>query len=175
MTADNVIGMGKPTHAMAFSSGAASTKGGGSGRLQFLGPLRRLDGSERWFVTFYPLPEGRRFEEVRNEVTEEYIQAAGTADAMMLDIRKPGGVQWGADWVRYFIGHPVGHGALPDVAISLPKGDEFISGSEVFAADEAADIFLAYYTTGDIPPGYVLRPVEGYTRSGDIIDVGEAR
>jgi hypothetical protein len=51
-----------------------------------------------------------------------------------------------------------------------------VSAAEVFAADEAAELFISYYRTGDIPPGYVLRPVEGYTRDGGLIDLrGVAR
>ncbi|AER47736.1 hypothetical protein DORI_87 [Mycobacterium phage Dori] len=163
--------MGVPTHVMVFSSGTASTKGGGSSRLQFVSPLRRLNGGERWFLLFYPLPPGKRYEEVRNEATEQYIQAAGSAEAMVLEIRKPGGEQWGADWVRYVIGHQ--HEGTPplDVPIELPKSTEMVSRPEVFEAEEAGDIFFAYYKTGDIPPGYMLRPVEGYTSGGDLIDL----
>ncbi|MCP2622055.1 hypothetical protein NLB33_04205 [Mycolicibacterium smegmatis] len=167
--------MGIPTHVMEFSSGAASVKGSGSSRLQFVSPLRRLNGTERWFITFYALPPGKSYEEIRHEGTTEYIQAGGSAEAMMLDIRKPGGQQWGAESVRYFIGHP--HDGTPplDVAIELPRGPEFVSAAEVFEAEEAADIFISYYKTGEIPPGYVLRPVEGYTRDGCLIDLRGVR
>ena len=48
---------------------------------------------------------------------------------------------------------------------------EFISAAEVFEAEEAGDIFFTYYKTGDIPPGYLLRAVEGYTAGGDLIDL----
>lgn len=163
--------MGVPTHVMVFSSGSASEKDGGSSRLQFVSPLRRLNGAERWFLLFYPLPAGKSYQDVRNEATEQYIQAAGSAEAMILEIRKPGGEQWGADWVRYVIGHQH-EGTLPlDVAIELPKATQMVSRPEVFEAEEAGDIFFAYYKTGDIPPGYVLRPVEGYTAGGDLIDL----
>ncbi|WP_255773550.1 hypothetical protein [Mycobacteroides abscessus] len=163
--------MGVPTHVMEFSSGWATTKGGGSSRLQFVSPLRQLNGTERWFITFYALPTGRSYEEVRDQTTEEYIQAAGRAEAMMLDIRKPGGKQWGAESVRYFIGHPHDRNLPLDVPIELPKGTEFVSAAEVFEAEEAGDIFFTYYKTGDIPEGYALRAVEGYTANGDTIDL----
>lgn len=58
--ADAVINMGVPTHVMRFSSGGAAVKDGGSSLLQFVSPLRQLDGAERWFITFYALPEGPR-------------------------------------------------------------------------------------------------------------------
>lgn len=163
--------MGVPTHVMMFTSGSASEKDGGSSRLQFVSPLRRLNGAERWFLLLYPLPLGKSYADVRNATTEEFIQAAGRAEAMVLDIRKPGGQQWGVDWVRYIIGHEHEGNLQFDVPIELPRAVEMVSRPEVFEAEEAADIFFTYYKTGDIPPGYVLRAVEGYTRDGDIVDL----
>lgn len=163
--------MGVPTHVMVYTDGWAATMGAGSGPLQFLGPLRAFGKDGNWYVTFYRLPEGRSYEDVRGEATTEYIQAAGDAEAMVLDIRKPSGQEWGASWVRYVIGHPHDGPAPVDVAIPLPNGDEFVSAPEVFAADEAAELFISYYRTGDIPAGYTLRPVEGYTADGRIIDL----
>ena len=55
--------------------------------------------------------------------------------------------------------------------IELSDGAEMVSAPEVFTADEAAAIFYTYYRTGDIPPGYALRPVEGYTYAGDWRDL----
>ncbi|MGK2853895.1 MAG: hypothetical protein ACSLE3_07280 [Microbacteriaceae bacterium] len=162
--------MGVATHVMQFSSGWASTKGSGSSRLQFVSPLRQLNGVERWFVTFYALPAGRSYDDVRYEETPEYIQAGGRAERLMLDIRKCGDNQWGADAVRYVIGHALDEHLPLDVPIELTRGPEFVSAAEVFEAEEAADIFYAYYQTGDIPPGYVLRPVEAYT-DGRIVDL----
>ncbi|MGW4100614.1 hypothetical protein [Mycobacterium sp. NPDC004974] len=163
--------MGVPTHVMVFTSGSASEKDGGSSRLQFVSPLRRLNGTERWFLLLYPLPPGKTYDDVRKAATEQFIQAAGSADAMLLDIRKPGGDQWGAKWVRYIIGHEHEGNPPLDVPIELPRAPEMISRPEVFEAEEAGDIFFTYYKTGDIPPGYVLRPVEGYTANGDLIDL----
>lgn len=163
--------MGVPTHVMEFSSGMASEKDGGSGLLHFQSPLRQLDGIERWYITLSPLPAGKRYSEVRGDAATEFLQAGGTAEKMMLDIRKPGGEQWGAKWVRYIVGHRHGSPEPIDVAIALPRGPEVVSASEVFGADEAGEIFYSYYKTGDIPPGYVLRPVEGYTADHEIIDL----
>lgn len=166
--------MGVATHVMEFSSGWASTKGAGQGRLQFVGPLRQLDGADRWFVTFYALPPGSRYEDIRHEETQEYIQAGGRAAAMMLDIRKRGGSQWGAEFVRYVIGHAHDGSPRLDIPIELPRGAEYVSAPEVFEAEEAADIFIHYYRTGEIPDGYVLRPVEGYA-AGRIVATPDTR
>lgn len=163
--------MGIPTHMMEYSSGGASVKGGGSSRLQFVSPLRQLNGNERWFITFYALPAGKSYEEVRHKDTPEYIQAGGRTDKLMLDIRKPGGEHWGADWVRYIIGHEHSGNPAIDVAIELPRGPEFVSGCELFEAEEAGEIFYTYYKTNDIPHGFALRAVEGYTADGQNIDL----
>src|SRR5690242_14831987 len=111
--------MGVPTHVMEFSSGMASEKDGGSGLLHFQSPLRQLDGADRWFLSLSPLPEGKRYSEVRNVAATEYIQAGGSAEKLMLDIRKPGGHEWGVQWVRYIIGHLHEGDAPIDVAIEL--------------------------------------------------------
>ncbi|MCP9274390.1 hypothetical protein [Mycolicibacterium arenosum] len=112
--------MGVPTHVMQFSSGGAAVKDGGSSLLQFVSPLRQLDGAERWFITFYALPEGRSFEEVRGQATEQFLQAAGRSDAMTVEIRKLAAGQSRVGWVRYTVGHEH-DGTLPlDVAIPLP-------------------------------------------------------
>lgn len=163
--------MGVPTHVMEFSSGRATTKDGGSSLLQFVSPLRQMNGTERWFITFYALPAGKSYDEVRHADTPEYLQAGGRADKMMLDIRKRGGAQWGAELVRYIVGHAHDGNPPIDVPIELPHGPEFVSAPEVFEAEEAGDIFFTYYKTGDIPAGYVLRPVEGYTADGENIDL----
>lgn len=163
--------MGVPTHVMVYTDGWAATMGDGSGPLQFLGPLRAFGTDGNWYVTFYRLPEGKSYEDVRGEVTTEYIQAAGDAAAMVLDIRKPGGEQWGVSWVRYIIGHAHEGNPPLDVAIPLPNGAQMVSAPEVFAADEAAELFISYYRTGDIPAGYALRPVEGYTADGGVVDL----
>jgi hypothetical protein len=57
-------------------------------------------------VTFFRLPGGKPYDDVRREATTEYIQAAGDAQAMAVEIRNQGGEQRGATWVRYVIGHP---------------------------------------------------------------------
>ena len=141
-------------------------------RNRFLAPLRRRNGEQRWALTLWPLPEGMSYDDVcaTDLGTTEYLQAAGKADALMVDIRKPGGAQWGCEWVRYFVGHS-GTPSPLDVPIRLPNSTEMVSADEVFDADEAADLFLAYQQTGDLPPGYALRPVEGYRADGSIVEL----
>lgn len=165
--------MGVPTHVMEYNGRIAATIGRDAGPLQFAGPLRALDGSEQWSVVLYPLPPGKSYEDVANLPTPEYLQAAGEAERMVVELRKAGGAQWGADWVRYIVGHPHDRNAPVDVAIKLPDTTEIVSQPEVFDAEEAVQLFMTYHRTGDIPPGYVLRPVEGYTTDGGLIKLAE--
>jgi len=141
-------------------------------RNRFLSPLRRRNGDTRRALTLWPLPEGMSYDDAEHLPRTTYLQAAGTADALMVDIRKPGGAQWGCESVRYFVGHSSTPAPL-DVPIKLPQRAEMVSADEVFGADEAADLFLAYQQTGDLPPGYALRPVECYRADGSIVAIAD--
>ena len=143
---------------------------------KFGNPLRRLNGNERFALTLWALPPGLDYEKAvkTGQDALAFIQAGGCAEAMTVDIRKPGGSQWGADWVRYVVGHPNSEPEPLDVPITLPFGPEMVSRSEVFTADEAAELFFTYYKTGGILAEYTLRPVEGFTKDGRNIDLRDA-
>jgi hypothetical protein len=163
--------MGVPTHVMEYSGDTVATLGAGAGPLQFQGPLRALDGSDNWCLVLYALPPGKDYPDIAGTATLEYIQAAGRADRMAVEIRKPGGQQWGVEWVRYVIGHPHEGNPPIDQAIELPQSTQMISRAEAFDAEEAARLFICYFKTGDIPADYVLRPEEGYTTDGKFVDL----
>ena len=126
---------------------------------------------QRWALTLWPLPAGMSYDEVKGPAEpREFLQAAGKADALMVDIRKPGGAQWGCDgcvtsWAAQRTPAPL------DVPIRMPRGTEMVSADEVFGGDEAAGLYLAYQQTGDLPPGYALRPVEGYRADGSLVEI----
>lgn len=56
-----------------------------------------------------------------------------------------------------------------DVPTQLAHGTKMISRSQVFDADEAAELFFAFYKTGDIPGGYNLQPIDGYRVDGTVV------
>jgi hypothetical protein len=139
---------------------------------EFFDTLRRFNGQDRFALTLWALPPGMDRKTAAAEGHDrEYVQAAGRADAMTVEICKADGQQWGVDWVRYVVGHPHDGDADLDVPIVLPASTEMRSRFEVFDADEAAQLFFSYYKTGDIPSGYVLRPEQGFTRDGANIDL----
>lgn len=142
---------------------------------EFAGPMRGFNGQDSFAIVLWKIPENMDCAAARCAGVDglEYIQAAGDGQSITVEVRQAGGAAWGADWVRYVIGH---HDGDDDdegvqVEVQLPHNTEIIRPSEVFDADEAAQIFYSYYKSGDIPAEYSMRPVEGYTRDGRVIDV----
>jgi hypothetical protein len=162
-----------PTHVVKMNGGELVEEIGRTGRESFAAPLRRRNGRERWGIGLFPIPEDTDYDEMRATGTEftEFLQAGGSAEALTVEIRKPGGDQWGCKWVRYVVGHRDGADGPLVVDIPMPHGPERIKAAEVFDAEEAADLFYSYYQSGDIPEGYALRPVEGYLSDGSAVGI----
>jgi hypothetical protein len=142
-------------------------------RGNLLNDLARLDGVEHWAVILRRLPPASA---ECDPAAERYLQAAGSSEAMVVEIRQPGGEEFGAVSVRNIVGHGHAEAPLPrDVAITLPESVEMITADEVFTATEAADVFEFYYHNDTLPPGCSLRPAEGYTVSGGLVYPPEAK
>jgi hypothetical protein len=165
------------THVVKLDGGAMTSQiGPRSDRNRFAAPLRRQDGEKRWGLGLFPLPESLTYDEMlaAGEDFTEYLQAGGSADRLTVEVRKPGGGQWNCQWVRYVVGHAHDPGLPLDVDIPMPNGGHRVSAAEVFDAEEAADLFVAYHQTGHLPDGYVLRPVQGYTADGAAVEIPES-
>lgn len=163
------------THVLTYDGGVQTAEISARKDIStFLNPLRHFNGDDQWGLGLAPLPPDKSYSDMlrAGELSTEYIQAAGLPDVMTVEIRKPGGEQWGAAWVRYTVGHPHTVTEPLDVPIQLAHGKKLISRSQVFDADEAAHLFFAFYKTGDIPPGYELQPIEGYRADGSVVDLG---
>ncbi|WP_051989631.1 hypothetical protein [Gordonia soli] len=85
-----------------------------------------------------------------------FIQAAGSADRMTVEIRKP--VEDQSDRL-FTIGHPPAHCTTEPPAEVIRFGEHTtpVYPNEIFVADKAAELFFHYYKNDDIPDGYVLR------------------
>lgn len=126
--------------------------------------LTSLDGSDPWAVILSSCP-------VDDFSTLSYLQAAGTAEAMIVELCRPGGTEHGAVAVRSKVGRA---GVAPDggeVSIELPQFTEVIPAHEAFTAAEAVSLFEAFYRSGVIGDGHVLRPVEGFAADGASINL----
>jgi hypothetical protein len=130
---------------------------------RFLERLGSFDGTDVWALIVSVRVEAAG---ANDQAAVRYLQAAGTAEAMTLEIRQPGGSEWGAVSVRSKLGHPNCDSATSTVSFELPRSTEQLSGAEVFGAEEAAELFDRYFQTGDIPASYVLRPIEGWAADG---------
>lgn len=162
------------THVVEYNGGTSITEIGYADVRRFARPLHGFNGSDRFALTLWALPDGMNYEKARATGRDAlaYLQAGGSADTLTLDVRKAGGSEWGADWVRYVVGHlPAEEHPSLVVPIPLPRGPEIVAQNEVFGADEAAAVFYSYFKTGHIPGEYSLRPVEGYTKDGGLIDL----
>jgi hypothetical protein len=162
------------THVAEYNGGASVIEMGSRAEAdEFTNRLRRFNGTDRFAATLWRLPDGMDYVEARRAGLDAlaYVQAAGDGNKFTVEIRKAGGAQWGADWVRYVVGHPHTEPEPLDVAIKLPHSTEIISRCEVFDADEAGKLIYDYYKTGDIPAEYALRPAEGFGRDGRNIDL----
>jgi hypothetical protein len=82
--------------------------------------LRQFDGTDVWALILSSLP---------SDGTSAYLQTAGSAEAMTVEICKP--TSQGAQSVRYVVGHP--HAGPPrlDVEVVLPRSTEVIARHEV--------------------------------------------
>lgn len=121
---------------------------------EFSRVLHGFDGTENFALLLRALPPGMTYKKAAaGGHNHEYLQAAGRADAMTVEICKAGGRQRGADRVRYVVGRRDDRDTPRDVPIALPRSTEMRSASEVFGAGEAAQLFYDYYRTGDIGPG----------------------
>jgi|KBSSwiStaDraftv2_1062776.scaffolds.fasta_scaffold189272_2 hypothetical protein len=165
------------THVITYDGGVlVSEIGGGRDISTFSNPLHNFNGDDQWSLGLAPIPPGKKYSDMlkAGELSTQYLQAAGVPDTLTVEIRKPGGKQWGVDSVRYTIGHRRSGAEPLNVPIQLAHGAKMISRAQVFAADEAAELFLSYYRTGDIPDGYELQPVEGYRADGTTVDLSDA-
>lgn len=118
--------------------------------------LYLLDGSRRFSLILWAIPHGVSFNRVdlRNE-PKEYIQAAGSRDRMTVEARR---IE--QDETRqYVVGleAPSSEGELQAEVIQWDGSETLVHQSEVFNADQAADVFISYYATGWIPKRCTLR------------------
>ncbi|MBO0981416.1 hypothetical protein [Microbacterium sp. SD291] len=118
--------------------------------------LNRMNGSSFWAYSLWRAPEEA---DLLDDIplSDEYIQSAGSAEAMTLELRR---LEADGSAHQYVIGKPGGEQiANPAEVISWDDGRHStrVHPHEVFTADEAAEVFYAYFLTDAVPAPYVLR------------------
>lgn len=93
----------------------------------------------------------------REPANDSFIQAAGSADAMTVEVRLPGP---DGESHLYTVGRPEPAEATTTL---IPISDDRavrVFSNEIFTADEAAVIFYTYYLTDAVSQPYVLRELD---------------
>jgi hypothetical protein len=120
--------------------------------------LARLDGEERFSLVLWRLPAGKTLLEVDMAVEpQEYLQCAGSAERMTVELRElEGGVAR-----QYVVGRlPAEQDGAPGEVVPWSDFKAVVYPNEVFAADEAAELFGQYLDTHAVEPTYHLRPLQ---------------
>jgi hypothetical protein len=146
------------THVLT-KNGSSRTEIPNDKRVEFV--IRRaptlMDGKDRYAISLSRLPEGKRlWDELPPLWDCLFLQAAGSAEAMMVEVRKV---------------NPDGSDSLYKLARPLPEGEpskgtvdiawanrvDTIPAEEAVDASEAGDIFWHYYQHDQVPNKYQLR------------------
>ena len=121
--------------------------------------LTRMNGTSKWAYSLWRVPEGADLlEDI--PFSDEYLQCAGSAEAMTIEVRI---VNDGGTGHQYVVGRPA-ESVLGAPTVVIPrdngKHSDTVYPHEVFTADEAADIFYAYFLTDQVPEQYQLRELD---------------
>lgn len=160
----------RPTHTLTYVEESrpriSRTISRNRDRSGFLFTLSQLDGTDRWAIILEA--DGG----VPNIDVEElrYIQCAGSAERMTVEVCLPGQSEPGFVTIQSVVGREVSVAQPIDQTIDLPSVEVTVAAHEVFDATGAAELFDAFFRTDDLPPGFVLRPLAGFTADGDRID-----
>jgi len=128
-------------------------------RDELLAQLRRMNGTTRWSVALWPIPPRvRTWNGIWRKWSsaESYLQCAGTADAMVIELRE----HYDDGTFDHFAvvrPEPAGSG---DVVVRWTGEEMTVPAAEAFAAEEAAEVFLAYARTLRPPAEYGLRRLD---------------
>lgn len=119
--------------------------------------VHSLDGRERYSLILWALPAGTPFDLVNLDLwPQEYIQAAGSGDSMVTEIRKTvdGSPR------QFAVGHIITDSdpqGSASVSVHWDDSATLACPNEIFEANEVADLFIAYYKYGSVPGRYSLR------------------
>ena len=118
--------------------------------------LGKLNGNSVFAYSLWRLPEGVNWSgTLPEDWPHEYLQSAGTAEGMSIEIRR----SEDEEYRQYAIGRAGERSTVQDqVIVWGPNRRELtLSADELFTAEEATPVYLAYSRTGTVPDGYSLR------------------
>ena len=120
--------------------------------------LEIMDGERRYAYALWRQPPRDQMYLRVQGWPWSYIQSAGSAEAMTVEIRVSGGMDKVAE--QFVVGRPVeDQAAEPVVNIRWNGNDHIVFANEVFEVKEAGDIYWYYYQHDTVPDGYWLRQI----------------
>lgn len=123
--------------------------------------LGLLDGDEDYAYLMYYVPDDAGWPDGDgyrdSDYGGEYIQSAGSAGALTIEIRRR---EQDGEFHQYVVGHRGSDALSDDVELKVGEHSVRVRPSEVFAADEAADIFYQYFQTRTVIGSYALRELD---------------
>ncbi len=117
--------------------------------------LQNMNGSSFFAFCLWPFPDDIDFDDYDPSAAEEYLQCAGSAEAMTVELR----VVDDRGHEHYVVGREPLSGEC-DVVIRYDEFSVRVHPSEVFTAEQAAPLFDQYLRTTTIPDGYHLRRLD---------------
>ena len=141
---------------MGTMNGSGKTTPTYEARWGFFQALKNMNGSSFFAYCLWPYPEELDFEEADYSSSEEYLQCAGSAGALTVELRV---VEDGGGHVHCVVGREPLSGEC-DVVIPYDEFSVKVYPSEVFTAEQAAPLFDQYLKTTTIPEGYHLRQID---------------
>ncbi len=128
----------------------------------FEAELRALDGGVNCAISLSKLPRpgwsGDFSSSELFALKSFYVQAAGRAEEMTIEIRKA----VDASVAQFVVGLPPASSQSehPEVHIKIGDHGTMVYSNEVFDAQSGAQVFFEYYLTGEISSKYSLRRIE---------------
>lgn len=130
---------------------------------ELLWMLESLDGSRRLAWSIWQTPPGVPLDRVNmKRFPQEYLQCAGTRERMTVEVRRR---EMDGVFRQYALGRTGSEPGSEEV-IRWDAFETVVRSNEVFDAEAAFPVFLAYYTAGCVPDDYPLRLLE---RGGDTV------
>ncbi|WP_120494031.1 hypothetical protein [Microbacterium phyllosphaerae] len=119
--------------------------------------LGLLDSKQEYTYSIWRGADPTNIVGFREPANDYFIQAAGSADAMTVEVRLPGPDGEGH---LYTVGRPESADGTTTLIPISDRRAVRVSSNEVFTADEAAVIFHTYYLTDAVSQPYVLRELD---------------
>lgn len=129
---------------------------------QIAADLHGLNGNEEYSIVLWRIPAtypDNRDSPREDDTAVEYIQSAGAADRLTIEVRQRDGEN---GYTNYAIGRePTSETTALEETVHWSDFTVDVARSELFTSEEAIPIYDEYRQTGRVPAEFHLRPIPG--------------